>query len=313
VAATTTAFGLDVWANRPLPFLEGGEVDPTGRRLDLAVEDEGSDLGWPAKAELISDQRHRDGSVSFQIESSPAAGYRIWGPEYGASVLSGDGRRLRSAPAAGEQEWQRMLIAQVLPFASVLRGLEVLHASAVVLDGAAVAISGPSGAGKTSLAIALSRLGGTFLADDVLAIERVGDGLVAHPGAPIAGIDREEAERLRLAGAAADAPAALLGANRREEIVRVEPSAAPAPLGALFFLERRPDGPDEPSFAPAPDAQPLLSATFNLVLASPQRLQRLLEISALAARTRVERVLVGPAVDATELAAVLAARIGAAP
>jgi hypothetical protein len=49
------------------------------------------------------------------------------------------------------------------------------------------------------------------------------------------------------------------------------------------------------------------------VLASPQRLQRLLEISALAARGRVERVLAGPTVDATELAAAIARRLDSAP
>jgi hypothetical protein len=304
-----TVFGLDVRADGPLPFLEGSDARPTGRRLNLTVESEGSDLDWPAAAELISDQRHPDGNISFQIEFSPEAGYRIWGPEYGASVLSVDGRQLRSAPGAGAQEWQRMLVAQVLPFASVLRGLEVLHASAVVFDGAAVALTGPSGSGKTSLAIALGRMGGAFLADDVLAIERVGEGLLAHSGAPIAGIDHVEASRLHRAGAIA--ASRVLGENRREKIVRVELCAEPAPLKALFFLERTVDGPAEPRFEPAVDAQILLSATFNLVLASPERLRRLLDISALAARTRVERIFAGPTVDATELAAALAARIDA--
>jgi hypothetical protein len=306
----TTVFGLDVRADRSLPFLEGGSAHPTGRRLDVTVEVGVNALDWPAGAELISDQRHADGAVSFQIESSPAAGYRIWGPVYGASVLSADGARLRSAPGEGTQEWQRMLIAQVLPFACVLRGLEVLHASAVVLDGGAVALTGPSGSGKTSLAVALCRGGAEFLADDVLAIELTGEELVAHPGAPMAGIDRDEAERLRREEAGA--PGQVLGSNPREEITRIELSAEPAPLRALFFLERRPDGPAEPRFEPAADAQMLLSATFNLLLASPPRLQRLLEIAALAARTRVERILVGPEVDATELAARVAARIGAA-
>ena len=204
-----------------------------------------------------------------------------------------------------------MLIAQVLPFASVLHGLEVLHASAVAIDGAAVALAGPSGSGKTSLAVALCREGAEFLADDVLAIE-LGDGeLIAHSGAPVAGIDRGEAERLRRRRASAPGP--VLGSNQREEITRVELRAKPAPLRALFFLDRRPDGPAEPHFEPAADAQMLLSATFNLVLASPERLRRLLEISALAAQARVERVFAGPAVDAGALAAAIADRIGSAP
>ena len=59
----------------------------------------------------------------------------------------------------GPGEWQRFLIAQVLPFAAALHGLEVLHASAVTVAGRALALLGPSGAGKTSLALALCRTG----------------------------------------------------------------------------------------------------------------------------------------------------------
>jgi hypothetical protein len=311
MATRTTVFGLDLRVDRSLPFLEGSGARPTGRELEVTVEDGEDALGWPADAELISDQRHPDGAVSFQIESSPAAGYRIWGPDYGASALSADGARLRSAPGTGEQEWQRMLIAQVLPFASVLQGLEALHASAVVLDGVAVALAGPSGSGKTSLAVALCREGAEFLADDVLAIELAGGELIAHSGAPVAAIDHGEAERLRREEVGA--PGQVLGSNSREEITRIGLSAEPATLGALFFLERLAGGPVEPRFEPAADARMLLSATFNLVLASPERLRRLLEISALVAAGRVERVVAGPAVDATVLATAIAARIGGGP
>jgi hypothetical protein len=195
-----------------------------------------------------------------------------------------------------------MLIAQVLPFAAVLNGLEVFHASAVVLDGQAVAFAGPSRAGKTSLALALCRLGAGFLADDVLALERDGAGLVGHPGSALAGVAREEARRLASLGE-------VLGANARELLVRTPTVATPAPLAALFFLERCTDGPDEPRFEPLTDAGMLLSATFNFLLAAPERLQGLLDVCARAARVRVERAIVGPTVDASALSAVIARRL----
>jgi hypothetical protein len=310
MATEATVFGLDVRADTDLSFLQHGGTRPTGRRLDVTVAPAEADE-WSPDADLICDQRNRDGSINFQIESDPGAGYRIWGPEYGASVLSRDGRRISSEPGEGRQEWERMLVAQVLPFASVLRGLEVLHASAVVVEGAAVALAGPSGAGKTSLAMALNRDGGGgFLADDVLAVERVGEDLLVHPGAPIAAIDHREAERLRVLELAVGRER-VLGSNSREEITRID-LAEPAPLGSLFFIARDPDGPGEPRFESVSDPRLLLSATFNLILASPQRLQRLLETAALASRGRVERVSVGPDVDATALAAAIRRRIGAA-
>ncbi len=197
IGARATVFGLDVWADIPLSFLQGASARATGRSIDLSGRAGGAEaLGWPEGAELISDQLEPDGTASFRIESHPEAGYLLWGPSYGAHLLSTDGRRLRCAPGdAGEEAWQRLLIAQVLPFAAVLNGLEVFHASAVVIDGQAVAFVGPSRSGKTSLALELCRHGASFLADDVLALERDGTVLVGHPGTPVAGLDHAEAER----------------------------------------------------------------------------------------------------------------------
>jgi hypothetical protein len=312
-AERTTLFGLDVRTDEPLPFLRGSSASPTGRRLDLSLQDGGvEDLGWPDTAELISDQRQPDGEVNFRIEADPEAGYLIWGPSYGASMLSADGRRLRGALCSGGIDaWQRLLIAQALPFAAVLQGLEVLHASAVVAEQGAVAFLGPSGAGKTSLALALCRRGASFLADDVLALEAAQDTLVGHPGAAVAGVERTEADSMLGAGHLQQRD--VLAVNTRERIVQIPQAAAPAPLQALFFLDRRPDGPARPRFEPAADAQMLLAATFNLVLAAPERLRALLDVCALACLRRVERIVTGPGVDAAELGAAVEARVCGSP
>ena len=303
-----TVFGLDVRADRPLPFLETARAAPTGRPLEVSLVEDGVEAEWPEGVELISDERGPGGAVSFQIGRSDEAGYRFRGPDYGSSVLSPDGRRVRGRVGGGGIDaWQRFLVAQVLPFAAVLQGLEVLHAGAVVLDGEGVAIVGPSGAGKTSLALALCRGGAEFLADDVLALERVGEELIGHAGAPVAGIDRAEGERLLREGEGA--PEAL-AANARERVARMPVRAGPAPLRAIFFLDRRPDGPAEPRFEPAADPQLLLSSTFNLLLADPGRLAGLLDVCALAARGRVERILVGPATNASELGVAVERRLG---
>ena len=303
-----TVFGLDVRADRPLPFLETAKARPTGRRLETSLVGEAETPSWPPGAELISDQRRPDGAVNFRIEAS-SEGYRIWGPACGENVISSDGRRLCAAVGAcGIRAWQRLLIAQVLPFAGVLRGLEVLHASAVVVDQGAIAFLGPSGSGKTSLALALCRRGAGFLTDDVLALERLNGELVGHPGAPVAAIDRAEADRLhRLDGA--EEPE-VLSVDSREQLARVALVAEPTPLCALFFLDRRPRGPARPRFELIADARMLLASTFNLTLTTPRRLEGLLDICALAARGRVERVVVGPEVDATELGAAVERRIG---
>jgi hypothetical protein len=308
-SARTTVFGLDVHCAATLPFLQTSRAASTGRALELTLADE-DDLalsGWRGEGEIVCDEREPDGTVNFRIEAHPEAGYLIWGPTYGRHVLSRDGRRLWCLPGdCAEESWQRLLVAQVLPFAALLRGLEVLHAGAVVKDGEAVAFLGPSGAGKTSLAVELCLLGSTFLADDVLALERSGTRLQGHPGTPVAGIHRAEAGPARYLTALE-----AIAENDRERIVRMEGAEGPAPLGALFFLDRRPDGPARPHFEPTTDPQLLLASTFNSVLTASERLVGLLDICALAARQRVERVVAGPGVDATRLAEAIARRLAA--
>ncbi|MFI5003835.1 MAG: hypothetical protein ACHQE6_02355 [Solirubrobacterales bacterium] len=298
-------------ADVQLPFLQHAPATPTGRRLEIAVLEGPGAPSWPDTAEVVCDQRALDGEVNFRIEAHPQDGYLIWGPTYGRHILSVDGGRALCIPGGcAEDAWQRLLIAQVLPFAALLHGLEIFHASAVVMDGSAIAFVGPSGAGKTSVALELCRLGAGFLADDVLALERVGEELLGHPGTPVAGLDHAEAERLEQAGDRLREEA-LAATNARERLVRLPGATAPAPLAALFFLDRRPEGPGRPRFEPAPDAQALLSATFNSVLTGPQRLHGLLDVCALVARRRVERILLGPGVDAAQLAAAVQRRLAA--
>ncbi len=311
-----TVFGLDVHAEQHVALLGESRARATGRDLHLRLD--GGSPPWPTTATVLCDERAPDGSVSFRIETHPEAGYLIWGPGYGRHLLSADGHDAHCFPGDGpDEEWQRLLIAQVLPFATLLRGFEVFHASAVVLDGHAIALMGPSGAGKTSVALELCRLGADFLADDVLALE-IGEGaLLAHPGTPVAGIDRAETERLRTAGHrdSSGRPFAseVLMANDRELLVPMSGASAPMPLGALFFLDRQQDGPARPCPRSVEDPRMLLSATFNFVLSDAERLHRLLEVCSLAAACRVERINVNASVDATCVSETIVERMSASP
>jgi serine kinase of HPr protein (carbohydrate metabolism regulator) len=64
---------------------------------------------------------------------------------------------------------------------------ETLHASTVAKDGRAVLISGPSGSGKSDLALRLLDRGFSLVSDDQTHVRREGDRLIASPPATIAG------------------------------------------------------------------------------------------------------------------------------
>jgi len=64
---------------------------------------------------------------------------------------------------------------------------ETLHASTVALDGRAVMICGPSGSGKSDLALRLLDRGFTLVSDDQTIVRRSGEKLVASAPSTIAG------------------------------------------------------------------------------------------------------------------------------
>jgi serine kinase of HPr protein (carbohydrate metabolism regulator) len=64
---------------------------------------------------------------------------------------------------------------------------ETIHASTVAIDGRAVLISGPSGSGKSDLALRLLDRGFSLVSDDQTHVRREGDRLIASPPPNIAG------------------------------------------------------------------------------------------------------------------------------
>jgi serine kinase of HPr protein (carbohydrate metabolism regulator) len=64
---------------------------------------------------------------------------------------------------------------------------ETIHASTVAVDGRAVLIIGPSGSGKSDLALRLLDRGFTLVSDDQTTVKRDGDRLIATAPPTIAG------------------------------------------------------------------------------------------------------------------------------
>lgn len=111
----------------------------------------------------------------------------------------------------------------------------LLHATCVSLDRCGVLIRGPSGSGKSDLALRLIDRGALLVADDLTAIRRRGAGLVARlpPGAPAAARGRIEVRGIGLLPVPAAAEARL------RLVVELAPAAGierlPAPETADYL------------------------------------------------------------------------------
>ena len=78
-------------------------------------------------------------------------------------------------------------MSQAQPGGGPRLSAETVHASTVALDGRAVLISGPSGSGKSDLALRLLDRGFTLVSDDQTIVRKDGDRLVASAPPNIAG------------------------------------------------------------------------------------------------------------------------------
>jgi hypothetical protein len=299
------AFGLELEGSFPapgLPALDGPyRARPT--RLELCPAD-AIDAAWPDDgATRLLEEWIGGRTPARTIDHHEAAGYRLFARHFGLALIAPDGERVLCAPpGVAPWRWQRFLVGRVLPWAAILRGLEVFHASAVAIDGRAVAFVGPSGAGKTSLAIRLVLGGAAFMTDDVLALDKGPDGaLRAHPGSSVASL--RAAERSAMPAGERRRLGTLLGHSDKTYLALTRASVA-LPLAAVYFLTRSEEpGADAIEPMPAPDPRVLLASTFVASVQTPRRLGNLLDVCSEVARTASAfRVRVQPGVEAAALA-----------
>jgi HPr kinase/phosphorylase len=119
----------------------------------------------------------------------------------------------------------------------------VLHASAVAVRGRGLLIRGASGAGKSGLALEMMALGATLIADDRVAVRRVGAGLRLSAPAAIRGmIEARGLGLLHAPSVEAVALAAVLDLDRAET-ERLPPERRCRILGVEVALLHNPASP----------------------------------------------------------------------
>ena len=231
-----TAFGIDIEAAFSIPELPVGRTPSSNPRSILEpASTEELRRAWPFRdAERLLERTLPDGRPMMVVEHHEDVGFHVWTPRHGRHLVSPDGAHVWCAlPRIAAWRWERLLFAQVLPLTAALRGRALFHASGVALEGAAIAFVGFSGAGKSSIAAHLVARGASLVTDDVLALERAGEEMIAHPGTGLAGIDTRE-----LATMSADGRARLgtkIGMADKAYLA-VPVVERPLPLRALYFI-----------------------------------------------------------------------------
>ncbi len=121
----------------------------------------------------------------------------------------------------------------VLAHALAAEGLLGLHASAVEVGGEALAIIGPSGTGKSTIAALLCAAGARLVSDDVLRVDVTDVGPLCFPGT----------QGLRLRRAAASLGGSIDGAvieetaDERTKLVLTRPTGSPTRIRAALAPE----------------------------------------------------------------------------
>ncbi|HEV2812494.1 MAG TPA: hypothetical protein VGW10_04505, partial [Solirubrobacteraceae bacterium] len=169
-----------------------------------------------------------------------------------AARVHRDLRSVEITPGTRGEEFAGVLAAgALLGMLLDLRGEIGLHASAVEVDGQAIAFTGPTGAGKTTIAALACSAGAGLVTDDLLRIA-LEDPVLCHRGASALRL-RERVARL------ADAPNVLAASRTADErlALRFAPSAVETlPLRAIVLPRLARDA-ERVEVEPAPRARAL--------------------------------------------------------
>lgn len=113
-------------------------------------------------------------------------GYLLRFPDLADFQVSADGKEITCSPApeVTEETSLHLYLNQVLPLSLARQGKLVFHASAVEIEGGAVAFMGESGRGKSTLAASFATSGFRFLTDDGLELEPIDGGYRGMPSHP---------------------------------------------------------------------------------------------------------------------------------
>jgi|GEM_PF-1063615 len=194
-----------------------------------------------------------DSGVLYCIDNDSI--YLKWESIGSFHIFRGQEITVMPDPSVAIEIIQRFIKTAVLAVAMYQRGLAVLHANAIVIDGKAIILCGDSGCGKSTLCAGLHSHGHHLLADDIVVCHQNGAGFQVYPGVQefklwpdslvLLGVDHENLPRV--------------STTMQKRVFTVEKGIyrEPAVLSAIYILEL---GEEDAVYPVAP-----LTATMELI------------------------------------------------
>ena len=225
-------FGYEVVSDVPLRRLSdavGARGRVHVRRADRPLLDRPGELTvW----------HEQPGGGGFALARSGVA-LLAWCDATGEYEIDASDATVRCNSRAGGDAWEHRIGTMAVPLLLAELGELALHAAAVDGSGRAVLFAGPSGRGKSTLALAASEGGPPVLSEDGVTIDPDDERLRVWPG--LRGVRVE----------VADAPNGSRGRRRFIELPAEREAREPLPLGAICLLAERGERLEISSLSPA--------------------------------------------------------------
>jgi hypothetical protein len=215
------AYGLGIHSSIPLPeFIAAEQVN-----ADVVIHE--GKTGRPIP------ETDAEG-MYFRMDDEEA--FLFWKDVCGYLVKGGREIIFEPLPGVEESIIRLPLVGTVLSAAVQQRGILALHASAVEIDGQAIAFLGHRGAGKSTMAAALYGRGHALLTDDSVALD------MSRPGSPLVLPSFPQLKLFPEAAAASlgddpeTLPRLVSGFEKRARRTTERFSSEPLPLKCMYVL-----------------------------------------------------------------------------
>jgi len=183
-------YGLRLLSDHPLPLTPAMEGSP-----DVILTD-----GGFLPPDMTPHPRRNPDTQWSRSEAGARLRYCNARGELLEYRFSAGGGRVKMLRTRTDVDVTPITLGSAMGAALFLRGIPVLHATAVAIGDRAVVIAGNSGAGKSTLSAALIKQGASLLADDLAALYHGDDGYLVQPGFPRIKLYRESGAVAGLSG-----------------------------------------------------------------------------------------------------------------